>query len=308
MRSLHRLMEESIDYAGLFPPAELSMRDTVVNYARHRASPMRWMLARLVVPVKRLEEFDRTAVDLFPKTGGSERDDAWRITALVSGLHEGALERELEVIEEFNAAYARKGGTAAVIDAIETRATDGATIAEGLERIPEGFEAWVEIPWDRDPRGAIAALSGYDAGAKVRTGGTAPAAHPSPQQLALFIDAAAAAEVPLKATAGLHHPARGQNVHVGCDQFGFLGVYVGACMRHHGRLDRAGLEAILQERDAKAFRFEEDRVTWRDHRLTVREIDDARKAFMQTFGSCSFDEPEADLRGLGLLGDKAGAR
>ena len=294
-------MEESIDYAGLFPPAELPMRATVENYARHRASPERWMLARLVVPVKRLEEFDRAAVDLFPKTGSAARDDAWRITALISGLHEGAIEREIEVIEEFNAAYARKGGTAAVIDAIETRATDGRTIAEGLEHIPEGFEAWVEIPWDRDPRGAIAALSGFDAGAKVRTGGTAPAAHPSAEQLALFIDAAAAAEVPLKATAGLHHPARGVNASVGCDQFGFFGVYVGACLRHHGRIDRAGLQAILEERDTKAFKFEEESVSWKSHKLSVREIDAARLAFMKTFGSCSFDEPVADLRALRLL-------
>ena len=44
MRSLRRLMEESIDYAGLFPPAELPMRATVENFARHRASPERWML------------------------------------------------------------------------------------------------------------------------------------------------------------------------------------------------------------------------------------------------------------------------
>ena len=298
-------MEESIDYAGLFPPAELPMRATVEHYARHRASASRWMLARLVVPVKRLEEFDRAAVDLFPKTGSAARDDAWRITALTCGLHEPALERELEVIEEFNAAYSRKGGTAAVIDAIETRAIDGRTIAEGLERIPEGFEAWVEIPWDRDPRGAIAALSGFDAGAKVRTGGTAPAAHPSAEQLATFIDAAASADVPLKATAGLHHPVRGVNAAVGCDQFGFFGVYVGACLRFHGRLDRAGLVKVLEERDVKAFRFDEEGLEWRGHRLSLREIDSARHGFMKTFGSCSFDEPEADLRALGLLPKEA---
>jgi hypothetical protein len=305
MRSLRRLMEESIDYAGLFPPAELSMRATVEHFARHRASPNRWMLARLVVPVKRLEEFDRTAADLFPKTGSAARDDAWRITALVAGLHEPALDRELEIIDEFNAAYSRKGGTAAVIDAIETRAIDGSTVAAGLERIPEGFEAWVEIPWDRDPRGAIAALGGYDAGAKVRTGGTAAAAHPTPEQLALFIDAAAAADVPLKATAGLHHPVRGVNAAVGCDQFGFFGVYVGACLRFHGRLDRAGLVKILEERDVKSFRFDEGGLEWRGHRLSLREIDAARHGFMKTFGSCSFEEPEADLKTLGLLPKEA---
>ena len=300
MRSLQRLMEETIDYAGLFPPAELAMRPAVEHFARHRACPERWMLARLVVPVKRLSEFDRCTEDLFARKGGG-RDDAWRITALVSALHEEALDRDLETIEAFNAAYNRKGGTAAVIDAIETRAQDGRTIAEGLERVPEGFEAWVEIPWDRDPRGAIAALSGYDAGAKVRTGGTAAAAHPSAEQLAAFIDAAAAANVPLKATAGLHHPARNRNEQVGCDQFGFLGVFVGACLRHHERVDRDGLQAILQERDARAFRFDAAGVAWKQCTLTLREIDEARRQFIKSFGSCSFEEPVADLRALGIL-------
>jgi len=294
-------MEDTIDYAGLFPPAELPMRPAVENFARHRTSVNRWMLSRLVIPVKRLAEFDRTAEDLFAKSGSLARDDAWRITALVSGLHDDALENDLEVIEEFNAIYNRKGGTAAVIDAIETKGQDGTTIAECLERIPEGFEVWVEIPWDRDPRGSIAALSGFDAGAKIRTGGTAAAAHPSPAQCAVFIDAAAAAGVPFKATAGLHHPARNFNERVGCDQFGFLGVFVGAALRFHERLDRGELQAILEERDATTMHFDEEGLQWKSHRISLREIDEARRLFVKSFGSCSFDQPESDLRGLKLL-------
>jgi hypothetical protein len=301
MRSLQRLMEETIDYAGLFPPAELDMRPALEHYAKHRTCEHRWMLGRFVVPVKRLAEFDRFTEDLFAKQGSAARDDAWRITALVSPLQEEALDLDLETIEAFNAAYNRKGGTSAVIDAIESKAASGTIIAECLERIPEGFEAWVEIPWDTDPRGAIAALSGYDAGAKVRTGGTAAAAHPTPAQLALFIDSAAGANVPLKATAGLHHPARNRNDKVGCDQFGFLGVFLGACLRFHERLDRAGLEQILEERDAKAFKFDADGAAWNKARLTLREIDEARRQFIKSFGSCSFEEPVEDLRALGLM-------
>ena len=294
-------MEETIDYAGLFPPAELSMRQTVQKYAAHRASPQRWILARIAIPVSRLHEFDREAVDLFPKTGSSSRDDAWRITAIMSSLHDHRVEEDVEIIEKFNAAYERKGGTAAVIDAVETKALDGTTIAECMEMIPEGFETWVEIPWDKDPRGAITALSGFDAGAKVRTGGTTIPAHPSPEQLALFIDSTAAASVPLKATAAIHHAARSLNSTVGCDQFGFLGVFIGACMRWHERLNRQGLQEILQERDPKAFLFSPDGVKWKTHQLSLREIDEARRVFMKSFGSCSFEEPVDELKSLGIL-------
>jgi hypothetical protein len=35
--------------------------------------------------------------------------------------------------------------------------------------------------------------------------------------------------------------------------------------------------------------------------VTLREIDEARRQFIKSFGSCSFDEPVEDLRALGLM-------
>ena len=45
-----------VDYAGLFPPAELSMAESVREYARVRSGPDRWALGRFVVPYARLPE------------------------------------------------------------------------------------------------------------------------------------------------------------------------------------------------------------------------------------------------------------
>ena len=61
LESIHALLTGAIDYAGLFPPSQLSMEDAVVNVAKYRASEHSWMLGRFVVPVARLDELRETA-------------------------------------------------------------------------------------------------------------------------------------------------------------------------------------------------------------------------------------------------------
>lgn len=55
-RSLRVLLEHLIDYAGLFPPAALTMQDAVRNYARYREGEYAWALGRFIVPKERAHE------------------------------------------------------------------------------------------------------------------------------------------------------------------------------------------------------------------------------------------------------------
>ena len=55
-KSLHVLLEHLIDYAGLFPPAALSMQDAVRNYARYRDGEHAWALGKFIVPQARASE------------------------------------------------------------------------------------------------------------------------------------------------------------------------------------------------------------------------------------------------------------
>ena len=59
-RSLHILLDGLIDYAGLFPPAALSMEEAVANYEAYRRGPSAWALGRFVVPTERLHEVPRS--------------------------------------------------------------------------------------------------------------------------------------------------------------------------------------------------------------------------------------------------------
>lgn len=309
--ALHAFLDGIIDFAGLFPPAKLDMATTVRAYAAHRASPDAWMLGRLVVPTARLAEFEREAEALLP---GPDDEDLWEITALVADADEAgnaALDADLDAIFAFNERHAERGS--ATVDSIEFKAASSVAIERALELVPEGLHPYVELalpPAGGEIRGLVAALSGADASAKVRTGGLVPEAFPSPAALANFIECCAAASVPLKATAGLHHPLRHHDASIGSGvtMHGFLNVFGAAVAAWALRLDRAAIERILTEESAQAFRFTDDSATICGHALPIERLAVARERFARSFGSCSFDEPIADLRSIGLLVSDAADR
>jgi hypothetical protein len=121
-----------------------------------------------------------------------------------------------------------------------------------------------------------------------------------------FIRLCAAANVPFKATAGLHHPLR--SVHRFTYQpdspsgvmHGFINVFLTAAYLRAG-METAVAVQLLAEQSVEAFRFDLDGISWRQHRLSRHEIAAARQSFAVSFGSCSFTEPIDDLKSLRLL-------
>ena len=124
--------------------------------------------------------------------------------------------------------------------------------------------------------------------AKVRTADIRSA------DLADFLCGAAARRLPFKATAGLHHALRSETMH------GFLNVFTAAAFAWHGA-ERSRILEILDDCDPRAFVFSEDALRWRGEALATAQIEEARREFAHSFGSCSFEEPVADLRELGLV-------
>jgi hypothetical protein len=78
---------------------------------------------------------------------------------------------------------------------------------------------------------------------------------------------------------------------------GFVNVLMAAALAWSGH---RAVEPVLLESDPQAFRFD-DAARWRDLSLTTEQISDARRHFMHSIGSCSFEEPVADLKSLGWL-------
>lgn len=245
-RSLRTLLTGLIDYAGLFPPAALTMQDAVRNYARYRHGELAWALGKFVVQQERAKEVPAE----FPLS--------------ILGIDEVK---------------------AASVDDLEAIANNA-----------HGRIVYVEIT----DLSLFDALRGRGLRAKIRTGGLTEDAFPTPQRIAAFLRACKERGVAFKATAGLHHPLRcvrpltyEPNAPTGL-MHGFINVFLAAAM-----LDDA--EAILEERDASAFAFDDDGATWRDRRVSTEALASLRRDFAISFGSCSFEEPIADLRALGWL-------
>lgn len=327
-QSIRTLLSGIVDYAGLFPPAKLDMAPTVRNYAKYRASRHAWMLGRLVVPVSRLTE-SAEAIQRHSEAPAPEEawGGVWRITALVAPASErDKLRADLDTAHAFNDQFAPsdeepepaeptddeaptpEGMPALLVDCIETKSDNPNDIDAALNIIPEGLQAFFEIPIDRDPRGLITTLTGEPGiGAKVRTGGVTPDAFPTAENLARFISACAASATPFKATAGLHHPLRAEQRLTyepnppRAVMFGFMNVFIAAALAQSERVSPGMLVPMLEETSTDAVKFGDLGASWKSARLDNARLARARETLALSFGSCSFEEPVADLIAMGLL-------
>ena len=291
--TLRALMRRLVDYAGLFPPAALSMEDAVARYAEHLASPDAWMLGRFVVPVERLEELAATASPFAP-----EGTEAWRLSALIGSDPANAG----PAIRAFNAAHRGRF----VVDVVECRAVAPGAVATSIGELPGELRIFVEMPLLDDPRDMLLEIRTAGAWAKMRTGGVSPDAFPSSREVGRFIARAAELLVPFKATAGLHHPVCGDYPLTYDDDaprgrmFGFLNIFAAAAFAQC-RVGERVLTEIVSEEQSSAFEFGDEALVWRGRAATARQVASARSSLGLAFGSCSFQEPVDGLRELSLL-------
>jgi hypothetical protein len=138
-------------------------------------------------------------------------------------------------------------------------------------------------------------------GLKIRCGGATAAAVPSVDDLGFGMVACRMTGIPVKFTAGLHHPLRRDDSSLGTKTHGFLNVLVAGALCHARKLELEQVKPILADEDPAHFRFDDDRLWWKDLSATTDEVRIARECFVTSFGSCSFDEPHEDLRALGLV-------
>lgn len=300
--TLRTLVAGVVDYAGLFPPAALPMDAAVTAFAEYASSREAWMLGRFVVPATRLEE-----VVAQSERHSVRRTHPWRLSALIGddvggdllALHRHEVER----------------GAYVVVDSVEARASTPDTIREVAHGLrtrgtpspnTSDVALYVEVPIIEEPRSLLEAVKDAGARAKVRTGGVKRDAFPSTMQLARFVARCAELDLPFKATAGLHHPLRGEHRLTYAEDapistmFGFVSMFLAAAFARDGMAEPE-LGQLLEERDAKAITFDDDVVRWRGHTLSIAQLQRARDGFALSFGSCSFREPIEDLQALALL-------
>lgn len=321
--SLRTLLGEILDYAGLFPPADLSLAQAIHNYDDYRDEREEWMLSRFVLPVRRLP-------DLTPFQGLFSSEHPYRFSVLGTGGDDrdaflNALDRDLDVIDAFDEEY----GERTQVDVMEvplpsslvgSDQTDVETFLEAVDQhvVQAGtakLDFFFEVPMrpsaveqlpavcaavaDHNSRQALPARSTI--GLKMRCGGAEPTDVPSVEHAAALITGCRNASVPFKATAGLHHPIRHYDDALDTEMHGFINVFAAAVFAAEHQLDASDVQTILAEDATNNFRFEKDALHWRDLSASIEDIRHTRENLALSFGSCSFEEPIDHLRDLDLL-------
>jgi hypothetical protein len=313
-QTLLTLTDDLIDYAGLFPPAALNMSDSVSRYMRYLQTDEAPMLGRFICRASQLAEMSKYAGILMPGTAGtsgyremSNISDPWRVSVVV----DGTLDEALDAIDTFDERHSVEDNGLAKIDAIEIKVNNAQEIDDIIEGIPDDLLPFFEVPVNTDVRGMIAAIAGESAqggaAAKMRCGGITPEAIPTSEQIAAFVHACALGDVKFKATAGLHHPVRAEQALTyeanppRAVMHGFLNVFLAAAFVKHGGMSLDATIDLLNETDPSTFVFTDQHAAWRDTRIGLIDLARSRESFALSFGSCSFEEPVADLRTLGYL-------
>jgi hypothetical protein len=300
--SLRALLDQAIDYAGMFPPCTLALEPALRNQASYVRSSEAWMLNGFVLPVEQfdaarqlLSDFDphhplRVAA-LGPKTTKAD--------AFLDGLY----------------------NTETAIRSFSRYDVDLVSISHFEMFLPEDVDSTSlkaarsivsELPvfWEAPPERAeqtIALIARHSSdedmatfGYKLRTGGVTADAFPTSVQIARALVTAATHHLPAKFTAGLHHPIRQFRDEVKTKMHGFLNVLGAAVLAAEHQWDADQAAMMLEDEDPRSFSFTDDFFAWRDWKIDTERLQYRRK-FVRSFGSCSFDEPHDDLRALGLL-------
>jgi hypothetical protein len=174
-----------------------------------------------------------------------------------------------------------------------------------------GLTVYYEVPlddhWNDNLTAAIAAIAennrqiGHRNGFKLRCGGVVASAFPSSEQIAHALILCRDHDVPLKATAGLHHPIRHYNESVQTKMHGFINVFAAGILADVHQLSIDQTTAIINDEESGHFSFTESHFNWKNISATADQIASIRDARLIAYGSCSFDEPRDDLRALGWL-------
>jgi hypothetical protein len=297
--SLRALLEHSIDYAGMFPPCSLGLGPALTKQARYVRLDDRWMLNAFVLPVAQFEAAKQFLPQFDPM-------NPLRISAL--GPKTGNAIAFREALAETDTAirsFARHNVDLVSINQLEMflpEDVDSDLLSEARSIVGSSPAFW-EAPAERAER-TVALLAELNSntdlptfGYKMRTGGVTADAFPTSAQIAAALVTPATHQVPIKFTAGLHHPLRQYREEVQTKMHGFLNVFGAAVLAAEHRWDAAQTTAMLEDENATSFKFDDEFFAWRDWKIDLGRLEDRRRV-VTTFGSCSFDEPREDLRAL----------
>ena len=298
--SLRALLTRAIDYAGMFPPCSVELEPALKNQAEYVRSNDSWMLSTFVLPVAKFS-------DAAALVSQFDKHHSLRISALAAKT-ENAKDflAELKNVAETIRSFQKQHVDLVSVVQLEMFLPQDVDLANLNETTGLLGDLKLQTFWETPAESAeqtIALLARAKQpafGYKLRTGGVTADAFPSSVQIGRALLASTKHHVPIKFTAGLHHPVRQFRDEVKTEMHGFLNVLGAGVLSAEHHWDEAQTIEMLEDQHPNSFEFHDTVFAWRDWEVTLDRIK-ARRKFVTSFGSCSFDEPREDLRALNLL-------
>jgi hypothetical protein len=305
--SLSVFQDRLIDYAGLFPPANLSLDTAIANYAKYKNSKDSWMLGPFILPVTQLKPLD-VHMHLFSKAIPLTLSIVGRKSRTVTEC-QSQFQQDLNEISTF----IQQHGEKVIVEMLEIPLPPQVPSLDLLNEIASGasklkVHAFCEVSligdWKHHVSESLDLIESHNSGTqswigvKLRTGGVKAEMFPSPEQVAFVLESCRDRNLPMKFTAGLHHPVRMYRDEVGTQMHGFLNILLAGLLANTHQLETKKIVEILRDENASSFSFSEDGLAWRDLSVATQEIKRLRRQSLLSFGSCSFDEPRDELREL----------
>lgn len=312
--SLSIFANKLIDYAGMFPPASLGIYNSYSNFLRYYDSSYSWMLSRFIIPAVKLSDLG----DIYSNFDVTKKVP---LAVLLTGDESSkkfldVLKNDLKLVNDFLANHEDR----VILEAFETKLpaelySDLKSIKEFLtqvsslleKKLKTKVEVFFESPPDINMPTLIDALTEFNKenncnyGYKLRTGGIEPSAFPDAGQISTVLKICRNHEVPLKFTAGLHHPLRQYDDSVKTSMHGFLNIFTAGIINCTHDINRHEIQEILLDENIDDFEFHENYFQWKNLVVLNSSIDETRKKYLLSFGSCSFEDPVEDLKELEIL-------
>ncbi|MEQ9089540.1 MAG: hypothetical protein RIE52_00535 [Balneola sp.] len=326
--SLRPFLSHIVDYAGLYPPSELPLQEAFRKYLSHIEQKEAWMLSKFVVGTGLLRDLI-TLIDAEPESpspfkitlvGAASNDlDSFKkvidntVSAIKNALASTEKKIRVSTLEIKVPLACLKEENSSDLQAAIKYAVQSMAKSETLP-----YQIFFEVPgFEFDIDNAKVLIKGIHthnewlesnekenycfSGFKIRCGGVEAFQFPPSDYLAEAITFSRENAVPLKFTAGLHHPVRHFNDSVQTKMHGFLNVFGASLLSYSKKLSATELLEILNDENASNFSFDETEFSWKGQSVSFEELHMLRDLSVTSFGSCSFDEPVEDLQKLNLI-------
>jgi hypothetical protein len=283
------LFDGWIDDAAMFPPGNASVDEAVGAHLRYRRSWFASLIGPLLVSDLKLAEVGRTLRQV-RMSGGPEGTLPLAVSVGNTSGAGGLLSlvgREIEGVQ--------LAAVETALRDLDDLAGNAGRVVSAAGQLDDAVRVFVEIPYAPGWEKAVAVVEAAGFYGKLRTGGLEPVDTPPSDQLARQLSVLIEADLPFKATAGLHHAVALSGSDPGRPrQHGFLNLLIaveelvdgGSASEAADLLGESGRQSVLARVAA-----------WNDTQASR-----IRRRF-RSFGCCGVLDPINDLAALGLIAE-----